>query len=164
MRSAVFSRARLTVPALMVAGGVLVLESAFIHLRLWQDGYRSIPVIGVLFLLQAIAGVAIGAAVIGFRRAVVALAGASYLLASIAGLMVSLQGRLFGFRETLLAPYTSLSLAVEIAGVVVLAACAALARHGGGGGSARLRLPWRHSSQRPASPGASPLLPSAGRP
>ena len=74
------------------------------------------------------------------------------MLASIAGLVVSLRATLFGFGETLLALYAGLSLAVEIAGVVVLAACALAVRRDG------------RSGARQVMPFGIPVLPSGGRP
>ena len=64
-----------TSPALKVAataayviGGVLLVWSAYVHFHLWQSvGYRKIPTIGPLFLLQSIAG--LGARALGHRRA-----------------------------------------------------------------------------------------------
>jgi hypothetical protein len=42
--------------ALRVTGAALLAASAGIHLDLYLTGYRSIPTIGWLFLLQVIAG------------------------------------------------------------------------------------------------------------
>ena len=51
-------------------GGALLLWSAFIHFHLWNepDGYRSIPTIGPLFLLQSISRAVIGVGVVAVRR------------------------------------------------------------------------------------------------
>lgn len=104
----------------LLAGGVLVVSSGLIHLRLWQMAYRHIPTIGPLFVIQGLAGVAIGAAIIGFRRLHKAVIGAGYMAASLAGLLVSISGGLFNFHESLAAPYATLSLNIEIVGLVLL--------------------------------------------
>jgi hypothetical protein len=52
---------RATTAALRVTGAGLLIATAAIHLDLYLTGYRSIPVIGGLFLLQVIAGFLAGA-------------------------------------------------------------------------------------------------------
>jgi hypothetical protein len=54
--------ARWAVTLLAVAGAALLVWSGVIHLQLWSDGYRGIPVIGPLFLLQGIASIVLAAA------------------------------------------------------------------------------------------------------
>src|ERR1700692_1855924 len=49
---------------LRVAGSGLLIATAAIHLDLYLTGYRTIPTIGWLFLLQVIAGFALGLAVL----------------------------------------------------------------------------------------------------
>jgi hypothetical protein len=122
-------RALLT--AAMLAGGGLVIASGVIHLRLWQMAYRHISTIGPLFVVQGIAGVLIGAAIIGFRRLHKAAIGAGYMAVSLGGLLVSIKGNLFGFHESLAAPYARLSLDIEIAGLLVLTAVAVLVARSG---------------------------------
>jgi hypothetical protein len=68
---------------LRVAGAVLLAVSAGIHLDLYLTGYRSIPTIGWLFLLQVIAGFVLAVAVV-VRSPLVAAAGAGFALASAA--------------------------------------------------------------------------------
>ena len=50
--------------ALRLAGGGLLIATGAIHLDLYLTGYRSIPTIGWLFLLQVIAAFGLGAAVL----------------------------------------------------------------------------------------------------
>src|SRR2546430_10531058 len=49
---------------LRVAGSGLLIATAAIHLDLYLTGYRTIPVIGWLFLLQVIAAFGVGLAVL----------------------------------------------------------------------------------------------------
>jgi hypothetical protein len=112
--------------ALVVVGAVVMAGSAVIHLHLWAEkgGYRQIPTIGDLFLAQGISGV-VGAVVMPLtRRLVVIVAGAAWMAASIGGLWVSVSRGLFGFNETMSAPYAGLALGLEIAGLVTLATAA----------------------------------------
>ena len=95
-------------------------SSGAIHLQLWEMGYRTIPTIGPLFLLQGIAGVLLAVLLLLWRRLLVVAAGAGFMVATIGGLLVSVNFGLFGFRDTFAAPYAGLSLVLESAGAVVL--------------------------------------------
>ena len=61
--------------ALRIAGAGLLAATAAIHLDLYLTGYRTIPTIGWLFLLQVIAGFGLAAAVLASGRRIVAAAG-----------------------------------------------------------------------------------------
>lgn len=84
-------------------------------------GYRTIPTIGPLFLLQGIAGVLLAVALLLWRRLFVVVAGAGFMVATIGGLLVSVNFGLFGFMDTFAAPYAGLSVVLESAGAVILA-------------------------------------------
>src|SRR2546429_927736 len=70
-------------PWLRVAGALLLVVSAGIHLDLYLTGYRSIPTIGWLFLVQFVVAfiLAIGALVTHSR--LVAVAGAAFALSTL---------------------------------------------------------------------------------
>jgi hypothetical protein len=118
--------ARWAVTVLTVAGAALMVWSGVIHLQLWSDGYRSISVIGPLFLIQGIVGIALAVVTAVFRRVVLMAAGAVMMAATAAGLLLSAGIGLFGFQESLAVPYAMSSLVVEFAGAAVLAAAAAI--------------------------------------
>jgi len=118
--------ARWAVTVLAVAGAALMVWSGVIHLQLWSDGYRSISVIGPLFLIQGIGGIALAVVTAVFRRVVLLAAGAVMMAATAAGLLLSAGIGLFGYRESLAVPYAMSSLVVEFAGAAVLAAAAAI--------------------------------------
>ena len=67
--------------ALRIAGAGLLAATAAIHLDLYLTGYRTIPVIGWLFLLQVIAGFGLAVAVLASGRGIVAAAGAGFAAA-----------------------------------------------------------------------------------
>jgi len=68
---------------LRVAGAVLLAVSACIHLALYLTGYRSIPTIGWLFLLQVIVGfVLVAGALVTYSR-LAAAAGAAFALSTL---------------------------------------------------------------------------------
>jgi predicted lipoprotein with Yx(FWY)xxD motif len=87
------------------AGAALLAASGAIHLDLYLTGYRSIPTIGVLFLLQIIAAFALALAVLatirvaGLAGLLAAVAGGLFALATLGGYLLSLRVGLFGFRE-----------------------------------------------------------------
>jgi predicted lipoprotein with Yx(FWY)xxD motif len=116
-RPAIRARARL---ALRLAGGGLLVATAAIHLDLYVTGYRSIPTIGWLFLLQVIAAFGLGVAVLATGHWLAAAAGAGFALATLGGYLLSLWIGLFGFKEVR-------TTAGIVAGVIEVAAFAALA-------------------------------------
>jgi F420-dependent oxidoreductase-like protein len=83
-----------------VAGAALLVASGGIHLDLYLTGYRTIPTIGWLFLLQVIAGFALALAIlVRWRDPLAAAAGALFALATLGGYLLSLRVGLFGFHE-----------------------------------------------------------------
>jgi predicted lipoprotein with Yx(FWY)xxD motif len=127
--------------ALRLAGGGLLIATAAIHLDLYLTGYRSIPTIGWLFLLQIIAAFALGAAVLVSGSWLIAAAGAVFALATLGGYLLTLWIGLFGFTEV----RTTAGIAagvIEVAAFAALAGLAALSvsRTGADGGR-RVRPP-----------------------
>jgi hypothetical protein len=114
--------------AAFAAGGALLVWSAYIHFHLWNepDGYRSIPTIGPLFLLQSISGLLIGLGVAAVRRLWAAVIGVGFALTTIAGFLVTVGVGLFGFKDSWLAPFAKQAFVIEILAAVVLIAAAAL--------------------------------------
>jgi hypothetical protein len=104
----------------LVAGSALLASSGAIHLQLWATGYRSIPTIGPLFLLQGITGVLLGLVLLLWRRLLLVVAAAGFMVATISGLLVSVKFGLFGFMDTLAAPYAGLSVLLESVGTAAL--------------------------------------------
>lgn len=109
--------------AAFVVGGLLLIWTAYIHFHLWGEpgGYRSIPTIGPLFLLQSIGGLLLGLVVIAVRRVWAALAGIGFALATIGGFLITVTNGLFGFSDSWLVPFAQQAFAIEVAAAVVLA-------------------------------------------
>jgi len=127
---------------LRVAGAVLLAVSAGIHLDLYLTGYRSIPTIGWLFLLQVIAGFVLAAAVLMTRSPLVAAAGAGFALATLGGYLLSVWVGLFGFKEVRTTAGIAAGL-IEVGAFTALALAALLAipaRQGTGPVSPAARL------------------------
>ena len=112
--------ARWTVLALTGTGAGFLVWSGVIHLELWSDGYKDISVIGPLFLVQGIASIILGVAVVAFRWLALLAAGAVAGVATAVGLLLSVHVGLFGYTESLSVPYAELSLAVEFTAAFVL--------------------------------------------
>jgi predicted lipoprotein with Yx(FWY)xxD motif len=105
---------------LRLAGAGLLFATGAIHLDLYLTGYRSIPTIGWLFLLQVIAAFGLGAVVLATGGWLAAAAGAGFALSTLGGYLLSLWIGLFGFTEVR-------TTAGIVAGVMEVAAFAALA-------------------------------------
>jgi predicted lipoprotein with Yx(FWY)xxD motif len=114
---------------LRVAGAGLLIAAGAIHLDLYVTGYRTIPTIGWLFLLQVIAAFGLGLAVLATGRRLVivgrlaAAAGAGFALATLGGYLLTVWIGLFGFKEVRTTAGIVAGL-VEVAAFVVLAALA----------------------------------------
>src|SRR5580704_5373825 len=82
-----------------IAGAALLIASGSIHLDLYLTGYRSIPTIGWLFLLQIISAYALAIAIPVTRSWLAAAAGAGFAISVLGGYLRSLKPGLFGFTE-----------------------------------------------------------------
>jgi predicted lipoprotein with Yx(FWY)xxD motif len=130
---------------LRLAGAGLLIATAAIHLDLYLTGYRTIPTIGWLFLLQVIAAFVLGAAVAVLGSRLVDAAGAGFALATLGGYLLSIWIGLFGFREVRTTAGIVAGV-IEVAAFAVLAALAlapAAQRPAAGPGAHRPGLPGR---------------------
>jgi predicted lipoprotein with Yx(FWY)xxD motif len=103
-----------------IAGAALLVASGGIHLDLYLTGYRTIPTIGWLFLLQVIAAFALAIAIVATGSWLAAAAGAGFALSTLGGYLLSLRVGLFGFTEVR-------TTAGIVSGIIDVAAFAALA-------------------------------------
>jgi hypothetical protein len=113
--------------AAYVVGGLLLMWSAYIHVRLWKsEGYGHIPTIGTLFILQSIVGMVIGVAVVVVRRVWAAMLGTGFAVSTMAGFLLSVAVGLFGFQDTWSAPFAKQAFSIESVSIVALIVAAAL--------------------------------------
>lgn len=103
-----------------VAGGGLLVATGAIHLDLYVTGYRTIPTIGWLFLVQVVVAFVLGTVVLSTGHRAVAALGAGFAASTLGGYLIALQFGLFGFKEVT-------TTAGEAAGAVEVAAIATLA-------------------------------------
>ena len=120
-----------------VGAGFLIASGA-IHLDLYLTGYRTIPTIGWMFLLQVIAAFVLAAMILvtfwtsGPLAPLTAAAGALFALSTLGGYLLSIWVGLFGFREV----RTTAGIVAGVLDVAAFAFLAALVML-----SAGLRLP-----------------------
>ena len=127
--------------ALRLVGAGLLIATGAIHLDLYLTGYRTIPTIGWLFLLQVIAAFGLGALVPLTAGPEVSALGAGFALSTLGGYLLSLRVGLFGFREVR-------TTAGIVAGVIEVLAFALLAAFAVG---QRDRVPERLRGLLPAA-------------
>jgi predicted lipoprotein with Yx(FWY)xxD motif len=127
---------------LRIAGALLLAVSASIHLDLYLTGYRSIPTIGWLFLLQVIVGYVLAVAALVTRSWVAAAASAVFALTTLSAYLLAVWIGLFGFKEVRTRAGIAAGL-IEVAAFAVLALAAIAAgpvRHADGPGSPDARI------------------------
>src|SRR5260370_40324572 len=105
---------------LRLVGSGLLIATAAIRLDLYLTGYRTIPTIGWLFLLQIIAGFALGGLMLVTGSRLVAALGAGFALSTLGGYLLTVQFGLFGFRQVR-------TTAGIVAGIIEVLAVAVLA-------------------------------------
>jgi predicted lipoprotein with Yx(FWY)xxD motif len=140
---------------LRVIGAGLLIATAAMHLDLYLTGYRTIPTIGPLFLLQVIVGFLLAALVLLTGSRVVAAIAAGFALSTLGGYLLTVQFGLFGFREV----RTTAGIVAGIIEVLAFAVLAYLAATPGPGalaaGSSRSRSSASSSSAEAAAAAAA---------
>lgn len=131
-----------------LSGAGLLVATGAIHLDLYLTGYRTIPTIGWLFLLQVVSAFVLAAAVLATQSRLVASSGALLALSTLGGYLLSLSIGLFSFKEV----YTTAGVAagaIEVAALALLSVVALLGRDRAAG------------SERPARSALGRMLPGA---
>ena len=137
---------------LQAAGALLLAVSGGIHLDLYLTGYRTIPVVGWLFLVQVVVAFVLMVAVLVTHSALAAAASAGFALSTLGAYLLAVYTGLFGFREIRTRAGIAAGL-IEVAafGVLALAAIAIGPRPTRTGRSARPPGWWARC--RPRCPG-----------
>jgi len=121
---------------LRVSGALLLAVSAGVHLDLYLTGYRKIPTIGWLFLLQVIVGFMLTIAALVTRSRLAAAASAALALSTLGAYLLAVWIGLFGFKEIRTRAGIAAGL-IEVAAFATLALAAVTAdpaRHAAGSG------------------------------
>jgi hypothetical protein len=109
-------------------GAMLVIATGAIHLYLYNDYFSSVPTIGHLFVANFVAGVVIGLLILLHGGRLLPLIGAAFCAGTLGAFLWSVEWGLFGYQERLNGTWQVRAAVVEIAGVIVGLAAAALAR------------------------------------
>lgn len=114
---------RILARAGQLLGAALTAAMGWVHLHLWLAGYRDIPLIGTLFLLNAVIAAilvtALAAVPAQFRTLITAIA-AIFTAGTLASLILSLTISLFGVHESLQTPLVPTTIIIESTGTLVL--------------------------------------------
>ena len=113
-------------PWLRVAGAVLLVVSASIHLDLYLTGYRSIPTIGWLFLVQFLVAFVLAIGALLTHSRLVAVAGAAFALSTLGCYLLAVWIGLFGYKEIRTRAGIAAGL-IEVAAFATLALAVAIA-------------------------------------
>lgn len=104
---------------LVLAG--LVLVGGIVHLQQFLAGFSSIPIIGPMFLANALASGAVAALLIWRRESLWVVAGAAVAAGSLVAFLISRGPGLFGYVSTTFEAPEILAVTVETAAVMVAA-------------------------------------------
>ena len=109
-----------------VLAAAAVLVSAYVHLKEWIDGVRHVHVIGPLFLVNVVAGVAIAVLLLTWRHWIAPFLAFGFGASTLGGFVIAAQWGLFGDHEKWQGPYVWTAAASEavaiVAGLYLLAA------------------------------------------
>jgi predicted lipoprotein with Yx(FWY)xxD motif len=120
---------------LRISGALLLAVSAGIHLDLYLTGYRKIPTVGWLFLLQVIVGFVLTIAALVTRSRLAAAASAALALSTLGAYLLAVWIGLFGFKEIRTRAGIAAGL-IEVAAFATLALAAVIADSGRHAGAA----------------------------
>ncbi len=126
---------RPAVTATTWVASALTITSGAIHLHLYTAGYRAIPTIGSLFIVQGVTAIAIALVASALRRVWTALLGAGLMVATVAGFLISVNDGLFGFQDAFRGTNQISAFVVELAASALFLVAAAVAVAGGIGPS-----------------------------
>jgi hypothetical protein len=106
---------------LYLADAALLITSGLIHLHLWDIAYRHVATLDVLFLVQVVLCLGAAVALLATRHLLVVLGALALMAGTIVGFVLARTVGIFGFRLTFSTTEANVVLAVEAAGIVLLA-------------------------------------------
>ena len=105
-----------------IGAGACLIVSGYLHAQLYVDGYRYVPKVGLMFLLQASGALAVGLLLLITASPPLRVAGAGLAAGALGGFVLSRTVGVFGFTELGWepAPQALLSVLTEVAVIVLL--------------------------------------------
>jgi hypothetical protein len=104
----------------VAAAAVLMICSGLIHIHLWDIAYRHVATLGPLFLVQAVAALALAVVLVVARVVVVALACMVLMVGTVVGFVLAATVGIFGFTLQIVTAWAYEALAAELLSAVVL--------------------------------------------
>jgi len=109
-----------------VALALLVAAAGAIHLYLYFDYFHRVHVVGVLFLVNAAAGLVLGAALLVRRDSILLLAADGYAVGTLVAFVASTRWGLFGYHESFWGGWHEAAGGIEVAAAFLAALLLAL--------------------------------------
>ena len=106
-------------PRLRIALAALVLMGGVVHLQQFLDGCSSIPVIGPMFLANAVASAVIAALLVWRNEWIWVAAAGAVAAGSLAAIFISRTSGLFGYVSTTFAAPEIVAVTLEAAALLV---------------------------------------------
>ena len=101
-----------------IVTAVAALVSAFVHLKLWLDGFRDLDVIGPAFLVNAVAGLVIAVLLVTWRHWAPGFLAAGFGASTLGAFILSTTVGLFGVKEQWVGFYVWAGAISEVACIV----------------------------------------------
>lgn len=117
--------------SLRIVTAAAVLVSAWVHWTLWGQGFRDFHMVGPAFLLNAVAGLVIGLAIVLWRHWIPPLLAVGFGLSTLGAFVVSATVGLYGIHEVWTGSYVLTAAVSEVVAVL--------------GGALVLLLEWRRA-------------------
>ena len=90
---------------LRILTAIAVLVSAYVHLKLWLDGFRDLHVVGPAFMINAVAGLLIAVALVWWRHWLPPLLAAGFGASTLGAFIISATVGLYGVHERWVGSY-----------------------------------------------------------
>jgi hypothetical protein len=104
----------------VVAAAILMICSGLIHIHLWGIAYRHVATLGPLFLVQAVAAMALALVLVVTRVVVVALACMVLMVGTMVGFVLAASVGFFGFTLQIVTAWAYEALGAELLSALVL--------------------------------------------
>ena len=101
-----------------IVTAVAVFISAGVHLKLWNDGFKDLHMVGPAFMLNAVAGLVIGVALVLWRSWLPPLLSVGFGLSTAGAFIISTTVGLYGVHEVWQGNYVWAAFISEIVAVI----------------------------------------------